>query len=53
MQTRDENLNDLIEALTVSNSYRRQQERRWKQAAMHNCVTQMQEGHSEKFANMH
>ena len=38
MPTHNENLNDLIEALTISNSYRQRQEQEWKQQVVENCA---------------
>ena len=37
MQTRDELVNDLIEALQISSAYRQQQERQLKEQVIHDC----------------
>ena len=39
MPTHNENLNDLIEALTISNSYRQRQEQEWNCAVLNQKET--------------
>ena len=51
MQTADELMNDLIEALQISSTYRKQQERQWKQQAV--CALMDQEDSFQKTLNMH
>ena len=53
MQTREENLNDLIEALEISSAYRQRQERFWRQQALRDCMPLVKEDRPEKVAQFH
>ncbi len=48
MQTREQNLNDLIQSLQVSSAYRQQQERLWKQRVISECVSYSKDNNSAK-----
>ena len=53
MQTREENLNDLIQSLKISSSYRQRQECFWRQQAIRDYVPLVNEDCSEKVAQWH
>jgi hypothetical protein len=53
MQTREENLNDLIESLEISSAYRQRQERFWKEQGIRDCMPLVKEDRFEKVAQFH
>jgi hypothetical protein len=53
MQTREENLNDLIGSLKISSAYRQRQEQLWRQQTAHNYQLMVKEEWPEKIAQWH
>jgi hypothetical protein len=53
MQTHDELMNDLIEALKISSAYRQQQERLWRQGTICDYAPLDQKGSPTKTEQWH
>ncbi len=53
MKTREQNLNDLVEALEVSSAYRQQQEQLWRQQASCDYMSQSKEDPWTKVGSLH
>jgi hypothetical protein len=52
MQTHDELMNDLIEALKTSSAYRQQQELQWRRQAIRECASFAEEKKSMKVSGL-